>query len=109
MSGTAYRALSLILFLLGIFGILFTATEAIIWSRDGAYFSAILFGSLTAICFWTSGIFFGRGFLTDEFTVSRLDLDSHLGFDDAYETQTPDSIMPKSIANTPPSRKRLVD
>jgi len=107
MSGTAYRALSLILFLLGIFGILFTSTEAIIWSRDGTYFSAILFGSLTAICFWTSGIFFERGFLAGNHTASVVrDWDTP---EYEYETQTPDSIMPKSIANIPPRRKRLVD
>ena len=72
MSSTAYKALSLILFLLGIFGILFTATEAIVWSRDGTYDLAILSGVVTAICYWASGIFFERGFLTDEYLVEDL-------------------------------------
>ena len=86
MSSTAYRALILILFLFGIFGILFTATE------DG---HAVIYGCITAICFWASGIFFERGFLTNEFVITDLPKCTP-----AYETQTPDSIMPKSIANT---------
>ena len=98
MSGTAYRALSLILFLLGIFGILFTATEAIVWSHAGETTSLIVFGCITAVCFWASGIFFERGFLTGTRTTS-MGLD--WGVEDAYETQHRDSIMPKSIANTP--------
>jgi len=104
MSSTAYRALSLVLFLIGIFGIMFTSTEAIIWSKDGTYDLAILCGTVTAICFWASGIFFERGFLAGDHTASVVrDWDTP-----EYETQTPDSIMPKSIANTP-SRRRLVD
>lgn len=105
MSSTAYRALSLILFLLGIFGILFTSTEAIVWSHTGETTSSIVFGCITAGSFWASGIFFERGFLAGERTTP-MGLD--WGVEDAYETQHHNSIMPKSIANTP-SRRRLVD
>lgn len=65
MSSTAYRALSLILFLLGSFGILGTATEAMHWGQTGDG-NAVIFGIITAICLWASGIFFERGFLSDK-------------------------------------------
>ena len=104
MSSTAYRALSLILFLLGIFGLLVTSTEAMLWSQTGGGL-VIIFGCITAICFWASGIFFERGFLAGGRTTP-MGLD--WGVEDAYETQHRNSIMPKSIANTP-SRRRLVD
>lgn len=116
MSDTAHRALSIILFLVGIFGLLFTATEAVTWSREGTYDLVILSAIATVICLCASGVLFERGFLAGSYTapVDR-DWDPSL-YEHEYETQTPDSIMPKSIANTPLrnddrvyTRRRLVD